>query len=200
MVSRIAALLLCCTAVPAFGQDTTAAPSTTHFRRGQWVAHFDLGSFTTFGVSRFRSPTRAIVLQFSVSARHAEQSDDSSQWAGTESSGGLTARVGWRAYRSGLGRVTPYFTFGPLLNLTHSYSSTSGYAAEINGWGLGFFTDLGALYHVAEWLALGAAGNVDLSYNRRVYRLNTAGGSINESQWEIALSGVTARAGLTIKF
>ena len=194
MVPRIVALL-CCAAVPAFGQDTTAATSTPHFRRGQWVAHFDLSSFTTIGAARFSSPTRAIVLQLDLFARHAEALDSS--FVGKTSAANVTARIGWRAYRTGLGRVTPYFTFGPALTFQHSYSATSSGGTQANGWGLGFFADLGALYHVAEWLALGASGDASLGYSRTVYSSSSGD---EATQWVIAFTGVDIRAGLTLKF
>jgi hypothetical protein len=189
-------LLLCCAAAPVFGQDTTAAPSTPHFRRGQWVAHFDLGSFTTFGAARFRSPTRATVLQFDVSAGHTEINGDSG-YVGKTSSAAVTARLGWRSYRAGLGRVTPYYTFGPMFSFSHRFTDGSSTGVNADGWGLGLFADLGALYHVAEWLALGAAGDANLRYFRSTLR-SSSGSEF--TQWDISFTGIIIRAGLTLKF
>src|SRR6185436_7831633 len=61
-----------------FAQDSTAKPRTP-FRRGQWATQFTVGStFGSLGFLKFRSPTRALVLDVLLSGFHSENSVDDS--------------------------------------------------------------------------------------------------------------------------
>lgn len=201
MVSRLAVLLTCTVVVPAFAQDRPAPEDSLPFRRGQWAAHFTLGGFGGIGVTRFRSPSRATLLQVSVFASHRESAAD--DLAGgvlrsVSSSAGLSARLGWRRYRLGYRRITPYVTAGPAFSFSHNYISQEGSGTSSqDSWSLGVFGDVGALYHVSPSLALGAAGGANLSYGRSSTRLSTGP---RGSSWDIQLSGVTVGAGLTLLF
>ena len=200
MNSRIACLLLCLVTSTAWAQDTTVSSSSLPFRGGQWAAHFALGGFGGIGVSRFSSPRRALLLQINLSAIHDEtitESPISGREVDVASGATVTARLGRRTYRSGSPRVTPYFTLGPLVSLTHSYFASSGQSQSADGWSLGIFGDLGALYHVTSNLALGAAGSADVRYGHTSIRASNGARATN---WDIGVSGVTVSAGLTLMF
>lgn len=201
MVSRLAVLLTCTVVVPAFAQDQPAPEDSLRFRRGQWAAHFALGSFGGVGVSRFRSPSRALFFQLNVSASHAEQVAEDSVFGRrvvVQSNGGVTARMGWRRYRAVSSRITPYTTVGPAFGLSHSYGRQPSAASSSDTWSLGVFGDLGALYHVTRSLTLGAAGSGEVRYSRNASRSSPSGA--RSTYWELQLSGVTIGAGLTLLF
>ena len=196
MLSRVTLLLLVL-AAPAAAQESS---SRDMFRPRQWAAHFILGSFGGIGVSRFSSPTRAMLLQVNMTVLHREQVNDDGvggQVSSRMTGAGIIARVGWRRYRPTSRRVSPYMTFGPLFEWSHNYASGTGGTSSTDTWGLGAFGDLGALYHVTDRLALSASGNADLRYNHSATESSTGFGG---SAWQLQLSGVTISAGFTLLF
>src|SRR6266487_5835229 len=59
--------------VSLFGQDSTAKGNATPFHQGQWAAQFQAGTaFGSLGFIKFRSPTRALVLDLHISGSHSE--------------------------------------------------------------------------------------------------------------------------------
>jgi hypothetical protein len=199
VVSRTVVLLSCCLVAPVFAQEQPATDSLP-FRPGQWAAHFILGSFTGVGASRFRSAARATVWQLGTVFSHRQQSQDDIGGGTTRTAltnASATIRIGWRRYRSGTSRVTPYATLGTLLTAAYMRAVSGGQDTWTTGLGAGVFGDVGALYRVTSNLALGAAGTVDL---RVVHTFGRQASGLSTSAWDAQLSGITVSAGLTLLF
>jgi hypothetical protein len=104
MYSRLA-LLSTAVVLPLslFAQDSTTGVVETPFRRGQWAAQFQAGTtFGSLGFIKFRSPTRALVLDVRLGGSHTEALDtDSSgtRFSFLSSSAFTQLRFGWRRYR-----------------------------------------------------------------------------------------------------
>src|SRR5213083_3325325 len=87
----------------AFAQDSSST-NATPFRRGQWAAQFQAGiSFGSLGFIKFRSPTRALVLDLRIEGLHSEailtDSSGGKRFGGLESEAFTQVRFGWRRYR-----------------------------------------------------------------------------------------------------
>ena len=133
--------------------------TTVEFRRGQWGAEFIPGtSFTTVGVLRFSTPTRAWVLDGSVNYSHQTATatgvpDQSSN------SVGLSARFGPRWYHPEYDRAVWFLGLG----ITGNYFGNSQSANSTNrgeSWFAGAYGELGLQYLFTPHLALGVRGNV----------------------------------------
>ena len=152
----IAVCALVCCVHPLRAQ--SRADTTTGFRRGQWAVEFIPGSsFTTVGVLRFSTPTRAWVLDGSANYSHqtatATGAPDQSA-----NSAGLSARFGPRWYHAEYERVVSFVGLG----ITGNYFGNSQSASSANrdeSWSAGAYGELGLQYLLTPHLALGVRGN-----------------------------------------
>lgn len=197
-------VLLCILAVPLSlsAQDSTARTGSTPFRRGQWAAQFAAGfDFSTVGFLKFRSPTRALLLDVRLGGGHSEMlTGDStgSQFAGLNSNAFTQLRFGWRRYRGGEPRIATHYTLGVLGGFDHSASSFSGSSQQRNGWTAGLFGDLGATYLVTPHLGLGALAAASLSYS--TFTTTQLPSNTKGRIWSIGGSGVTGSIVATLFF
>jgi len=185
-----------------FSQDSTAKPSTP-FRRGQWAAQFTVGSsFGSIGFLKFRSPTRALVLDVQLGGFHAESSvQDStgaSQFSGVNSGAFTQLRFGWRRYGGGEPKIATHYTFGLLAGFDHDAASGSGTSAQRNSWSWGLFGDLGATYLVTQKLGLGAMASGSLAYTTSTTETQPSGGRAH--YWQLGGSAVSASLVATLFF
>ncbi|MGH8623315.1 MAG: hypothetical protein ACRET3_14370 [Burkholderiales bacterium] len=158
-----------------YAQDSTSRSEATPFRRGQWAAQFQAGiSFGSLGFIKFRSPTRALVLDLRVNGGHSEtlRSDSSgaNQFSSLSSAANLQARFGWRHF-AGNGneaKVVAHYTLGALAGFNHSVSAGFGESSEANGWTAGVFGDIGGTYLLTPKFGIGALASATLSYENAV--------------------------------
>jgi hypothetical protein len=182
-------------------QDTT---NVTPFRRGQWAAQFQAGtSFGSLGFIKFRSPTRALVLDVRLSGGHSEDLEtDSSgtRFAGLQSSAFTQLRFGWRRYSGGTEHVVGHYSFGLLAGFDHSVSvSTSpGFESTRNGWTAGVFADVGGTYLVTSKFGIGALAAAGLSYTSSVSTFSPP--QQKSRAWFIGGSAISASLVATVFF
>ena len=185
-----------------FAQDSTARPQTP-FRRGQWATQFSAGSgFASLGFLKFRSPTRALLLDLRINGAHAETlSDDStgsSQFVGLSSAAFTQLRFGWRRYGVGAPKVATHYTFGVLAGFDHSVERSTTSTSQSNGWTGGLFGDIGATYLVTPNFGLGALASASLTYATRVSEFQPFGGKSHT--WQIGGTAVNAALVATLFF
>ena len=186
-----------------FSQDSTAKPSTP-FRRGQWATQFTVGSnFGSLGFLKFRTPTRALVLDVQLGGYHSEDatedSSGTSQFAGLNSSAFTQLRFGWRRYGGGEPKIVTHYTFGLLAGFNHSATAgRGGNSIQQNGWSWGLFGDLGGTYLVTPKLGLGAMASGSLSYSTSTTEVQPVGGKSH--RWQHGGSAVSASLVATLFF
>ena len=136
----------------------------TPFHAGQWAAQFNSG-FSSFGVQKFRSPTRALVLDGRVSGFHRENLvEDTLQSINSLAS--IDLRLGWRSYRSISDKVVALHSLGVLAGFDHSVSAAPSLGtSSSNGLDAGLFTDLGAVYLITPHFGIGATGTASVFYS-----------------------------------
>ena len=159
-----------------FGQDSTAKANGTPFRKGQWAAQFQAGTaFGSLGFIKFRSPTRALVLDLRLGGSHSETMvTDSSgtRFGGLQSSAATQLRFGWRRY-SGDGtaaKVVSHHSFGALAGFEHDVAAGRSGSSRTNRWTVGAFGDVGGTYLVTSKLGIGALATATLSYENGITR------------------------------
>jgi hypothetical protein len=137
------------------------------FHQGQWAAQFTGGlTLASLGVIKFRSATSALVMDLRVAGVHREEFLNDTV-ARVVSQLGLDMRLGRRGYRPVAEQVVVLHSVGVLAGLSHSVSTSPfGGSFRSNGWQLGPFVDLGAVYLVSPHLGLGATGTATLTYTR----------------------------------
>jgi hypothetical protein len=147
------------------------------FRAGQWAAQFTGASFVSLGAIRFRSPTRALVLDVHVSGGHGEHATNDTLDAIT-SNASIDVRVGRRSYRSVTEKIVAQHSLGLAVGFDHLVS-TNPLAGTLtsNGWSVGPFVDLGGVYLVTPHFGIGATGSVSVTYSRSLARGSTGGKS-----------------------
>src|SRR6266508_455475 len=135
-----------------FGQYSTAKGNATPFHKGQWAAQFQAGTaFGSLGFIKFRSPTRALVLDLHISGSHSETMvTDSSgtRFGGLQSNAATQVRFGWRRY-SGDGtaaKVVSHHSFGALAGFEHDVAAGPSGSSRTNRWTVGACGDVGGTY------------------------------------------------------
>lgn len=185
-----------------FAQDSTTQSSDTPFRRGQWAAQFQGGgSFASIGFVKFRSPTRALVLDLRLTGLHVENSVTDSagtRFTGLNSDAFTQLRFGWRRYGTGATKVVSHYTLGLLAGLDHDASKSPFSTTERNTWTAGFFGDIGATYLITPQFGLGALATASLSYSRSVVEQQP--GNLKGGTWQIGGSAVSASLVATLFF
>jgi hypothetical protein len=136
---------------------TLAAQDPSSFRAGQWAAQFTGGSsFASLGAIKFRSPTRALVLDVRVSAFHQENYVND-VFQGVNSDVGVGLRLGRRSYRPIVDKVVAFHSLGVLVGFEHSVRTTLFFpTTTLNGWSAGAFGELGGVYLVSSHFGIGA--------------------------------------------
>jgi hypothetical protein len=190
----LAALLVACV------QDSSI-PDSSPFRRGQWAAQFGAGSSTaSFGFLKFRSPRRALVLDFRINGGHGESlvTDSSgTRFSSLFSRATVDIRLGVRQHRLGR-RVIPFYSLGILGGFSHLTSVAAGFSGvDDNGWSAGVFGDVGAAYMITPNLALGATGTLTLRYASETREQSSAAGTAKVRSWDLA--GDAPRATLLVQ-
>ncbi len=144
-------------------QSAVASPADSlPFRAGQWGAEFGLGSYTSAGFVRFRSPSRAWVG--TVSGDYSRQSPEDSQQDRTSAQFDVTA--GHRWFRAVLPDVSQFVTVGGVLGWRRFETSLlrSGFPDPVtvvtrstrSSYFAGVVADVGAQWMVTPSLSLGA--------------------------------------------
>lgn len=163
-------LLLLCGALSA--QDTVPA-DTTPFRSGQWATQFGGAlNFATIGFIKFRSPTRATILDLRLRGSHREHFVNDSL-RGIESFAGIDVKLGRRSYRPVARTALLLHTMGIMAGLDHSVSTTGGGRFTGDGWSAGLFGDFGGLYLASPQLGIGAVATTTLEYSRQWQRASS---------------------------
>lgn len=206
MYSRIMLLATVALPVSLHSQDSTVAqPSqSTPFRRGQWAAQFQAGSaFGSLGFIKFRSPTRALVLDLRINGGHTEilrsDSGGPNEFTSLNSSANLQARFGWRHY-AGDGRgakVVSHYTIGVLTGFNHFVASGFGESQESNGWSVGAFGDVGGTYLLTPKFGIGALASASIVYQNDAAETSTG---LKSRQWTISGSALAAALVATVFF
>jgi len=180
-----------------FGQDSTP------FHKGQWAAQFQAGTaFGSLGFIKFRSPTRALVLDLHVSGSHSETMvTDSSgtRFGGLNSTASTQVRFGWRRY-SGDGtvaRVVSHHSFGALAGFEHDVGAGPSGWSKANTWTIGAFGDVGGTYLVTSRLGIGALATASLFYENGITR-SSFGTKLHD--WSIGGSALSASLVATLYF
>lgn len=180
-------------------QDTT---NVTPFRRGQWAAQFQAGtSFGSLGFIKFRSPTRALVLDVRLGGSHTEALDtDSSgtRFSFLSSSAFTQLRFGWRRYSGGATNTVAHLSFGLLAGFDHDVSASSGGENSSNAWTAGVFGDVGGTYLVTSKFGIGALASAELSYWSR--EATSSPSQIKRRTWFIGGSAISASLVATVFF
>ena len=197
-MSSLVVLLPIAIAVPL----SLVAQDSTKFRRGQWAAQFQVGSSSaSLGFLKFRSPTRALVLDVRLTGAHSEQSVTDSggtRFAGLASDAFTQIRFGWRRYRAGATKLVSHHTIGLLAGLNHDVSRSTVSLRESNAWTAGVFADIGGTYLVTPQLGLGALATASLTYSRSVTKQQPT--NFIGRTWQIGGSGVSGTLVATLFF
>jgi hypothetical protein len=189
--------------VAAFAQDSTLRGNATPFHKGQWAAQFQAGTaFGSLGFIKFRSPTRALVLDLRISGAHTEdlQTDSSGTHFGAlNSNAGGQVRFGWRRYSGdGIGaKVVSHYSLGMLAGFSHNASAVPNVGSQqSNGWLTGAFGDIGATYLITSKFGIGVLASASLSYQNAVSK--SAG--TKRRDWTLGGSAVNASLVATLYF
>jgi hypothetical protein len=190
--------------VSAFAQDSTARSNATPFRTGQWAAEFQAGTgFGSLGFIKFRSPTRALVLDLRLGGAHSEElttdSSGANRFAHLNSNAFTQVRFGWRWY-SGDGaaaRVVSHYSLGALAGFNHYVTRDPTGSSQTNGWMAGAFADVGGTYLLTSKFGIGALATASLSYQNSLGK--TSGGR-RYRDWSIGGSAASASLVATLYF
>jgi hypothetical protein len=203
-MNRLSPLLAVLALLPPLslsGQDSTGAP--TPFRKGQWAAQFQAGTaFGSLGFIKFRSPTRALVLDLRISGSHSETmvTDSSGTRFGDLHSTAFTeVRFGWRRY-SGDGtaaKVVSHYSFGALAGFQHDVAAAPGGSSQTNGWTAGVFGDVGGTYLLTSRFGIGALATATIYYRNAVSKSSFGFAS---RDWTIGGSALSAALVATVYF
>ena len=206
MYSRVLSVTLLITSpVIAVAQDSTSQTSPTPFRKGQWAAQFEVDGlhFGSLGFIKFRSPTRALVLDLRILGAHSENLIDTTagdRFAGVNSNAYAQVRFGWRGYFGDGHRSTivTHHTLGALLGFDHAViGGPNTGVSQRNGWTAGAFGELGATYLVTTRIGVGARGTASIAYTNTVGK--DPGGAKSRS-WSISGSALAGSLVATVFF
>ena len=205
MLSRLLLPALGVLPLSLVAQDSTTRVVETPFRRGQWAAQFQAGtSFGSLGFIKFRSPTRALVLDLRVNGGHGEslRSDSSGalQFTTLSSFANIQTRFGWRRYGGdGNGaKVVSNYTLGVVVGFNHNVGSGFGERFETNGWSAGVFGDVGGTYLLTSKFGIGALASASLLYQNDISKSSSSG--IKSRQWFLGGSALAASLVATVFF
>ena len=191
--------------LPLVAQDSTARTESTPFRRGQWAAQFQAGTaFGSLGFIKFRSPTRALVLDLRVNGGHGEtlRSDSGGpmQFTSLGSTANIQARFGWRRYGGdGNGaKVVSHYSLGVVAGFHHSVTAGLGERFDQNGWSAGVFGDVGGTYLLTSKFGIGALAGASLLYENDMAKSSSSG--VKARSWFLSGSALSAALVATVFF
>lgn len=148
---------------------TNLLAQDTPFHAGQWAAQFT-GGFNSLGVLKFRSSTRALVLDLRVSGSHDEDFA-SDTLTGISSQASIGLRLGRRVYHAVADKVVAQHSLGLQLGFNHFVSTSPSLGtATSNGWSGGPFVELGGVYLISPHFGIGATGTAAITYSRSAGR------------------------------
>ena len=189
--------------VSALAQDSTVRRDATPFHKGQWAAQFQAGTaFSSLGFIKFRSPTRALVLDLRIDGSHSEAiltDSGGKRFGGLQSEAFTQLRFGWRRY-SGDGtaaKVVSHYSFGALAGFEHHVAGAPGGSSRSNAWTAGVFGDVGGTYLLTSRFGIGALATAAVSYRNAVSKSSFGTAS---RDWSIGGSAVTASLVATVYF
>ncbi len=166
-----------------------AQQADSPFRPRQWGAEFQIGTFSSIGLIRFRSPVRALVVNASGSVRKSHS--ESGTNTGDYNSESLSLRLGLRRYRPVRAEVAAYATVGLTGGYSHqrSTNSSGGSSSSHSATG-GLFGALGGQWLVTPHLSLGAEwdGSIVYGYSEGT---SSAGGGGSGYTISLGLGGVS---------
>jgi len=187
-----------------FAQDSTVRASATPFRKGQWAAQFQAGTaFGSLGFIKFRSPTRALVLDLRLGGAHSEElttdSSGANRFAHLNSNAFTQVRFGWRWYSGGgaAAKVVSHYSLGALAGFNHYVIGDQTGSSQTNGWTAGAFADVGGTYLLTSRFGIGALATASLSYQNSLGK--TSGGG-RYRDWSIGGSAASASLVATLYF
>ncbi len=190
--------------VTVFGQDSTAKGNATPFRKGQWAAQFQAGTaFGSLGFIKFRSPTRALVLDLGIAGSHSEaiftDTSGMKRFAGLESDASVQVRFGWRRYSADgtAAKIVSHYSFGALAGFVHDVAAAPGGSSQTNGWTAGVFGDVGGTYLLTSRFGIGALATATIYYRNAVSKSSFGIASRN---WTIGGSALSAALVATVYF
>jgi len=189
--------------VTVFGQDSTAKGNATPFRKGQWAAQFQAGTaFGSLGFIKFRSPTRALVLDLGIAGSHSETmvTDSSGTRFGALHSTAFTeVRFGWRRYSADgtVAKIVSHYSFGALAGFQHDVAAARGGSSQTNGWTAGVFGDVGGTYLLTSRFGIGALATATIYYRNAVSKSSF---DIASRNWTIGGSALSAALVATVYF
>ena len=160
-MSRLLLILVCTCLVlaPAIVLSAQAAPDTTNvFHPGAWGIGFVVrNSVTEAGLLRFSTPTRAWVLDGTVSINTQKESGtgigDQTQETST-----LNAQLGPRFYHALNARASRYLGIG--LSGGYAHSKFTGNSSHNDIWSIGAYGELGMQYMITRYLGIGWRGTL----------------------------------------
>jgi hypothetical protein len=201
-LSPLLAVLALLPPLPLSGQDSTGA--ATPFRKGQWAAQFQAGTaFGSLGFIKFRSPTRALVLDLRIGGQHAEElttdSSGSNEFSNLNSEAFAQLRFGWRRY-SGDGRtakIVSHYSLGVLGGFSHFAFRNVTDWRQTNSWTAGAFGDVGGTYLLTQKFGIGALATTTLSYSNGVTKDSFG---TKSRDWSITGSALSASLVATLYF
>jgi len=136
----------------------TADTTAVSFRPGTWGIGFVVrNSVTEGGLLRFSTPTRAWVLDGTVSINTQKESGTGISDQSQETSI-LSAQLGPRWYHSMSGRATSYAGVG--VSGGYSHAKISGNANHSDYWSGGAYGELGMEYLITRYLGIGWRGTL----------------------------------------
>lgn len=148
---------------------------STAFRRGQWGTEFAIGgSYQSFGVLRFATPTRAWIGALSATIYDSRAAEDDTPDPGNPASGATSSglrrgelRVGHRWYRTLTDQLAQHVTVGAVASGDRRTTERAALPDRVESEAAaGIFADLGALWFVTRRLSLGAAWTTQATFTR----------------------------------
>ena len=178
-------------AARAVSAQSIADTTTVSFRPGEWGMGFLLrNNFTSAGVLRFSTPTRAWVVDGTASF---DRQSLSSSVSGDETvrTANLGAELGPRWYHAMSGHVANYLGAG----LSGSYGRTdfASTSSRSNSWSMGAYGEAGMQYLITRYLGLGWRGTLSASRSEITQSALTGQGFIVRSStvgYHVALDAV----------
>lgn len=145
------------------------APDSAVFHRGQWGTEFGIGGgFTAVGLLRFTAPTRALLV--SVGADYAHTSNTEYGQPVASDNVDLSLRLGVRRYHALERRIYRTVTVGLFGSYDWRRTKQDSVRTLGEGYGGGFFADIGATWLVTPHLGLGVKFGATASYLHSISR------------------------------
>ncbi len=169
------------------------ASDSTLFRAGQWGAEFSPVDFSSLGVLRFSTPTRAWIAQLRGTLELVDRDENTPQ-TGLRSNHLLQLQLGHRWYKPVAPAVVQHFTLGALARTSRSEFRFRNDPIVRSGNAFGFVADIGAQWMVTSNLSLGASYGIAALVSRNTD--NSFSGDSRSTISSAFLGPVSIRAAL----